>query len=84
MDKEGDGYLTSQDNRRILRHGAPMRLGANKQRGAQSASLEDGTLCLQFRGKKKATYVLENINGNSMIYWFYVLFCEYLFAFHIL
>ena len=53
MDKEGDGYLTSQDNRRILRHGAPMRLGANRQRGAQSASLEDGTLCLQFRGYRQ-------------------------------
>ena len=26
----------------------------------------------------------KNINGNSMIDWFDVLFCEYLFAFHIL
>ena len=30
-----------------------MRLGANRQRGAQSASLEDGTLCLQFRGYRQ-------------------------------
>ena len=36
MDKENNEYPTSRDNRRIFRHSAPMRLGANEQRGIDS------------------------------------------------
>ena len=32
----------------------------------------------------KKPFMSENINGNVMIDWFEVLFCQYLFAFYIL
>ena len=32
----------------------------------------------------KKPLMSKNINGNVMIYWFEVLFCQYLFAFYIL